>query len=74
MTSTPGEPSKTRTVHVWWKLTDDEEWVMPFHSYVNLTEGYSSEEDIPRILAIRFLSGVDDAERVVIHTIEEVEK
>lgn len=71
--TTPGEPSKTRTVRVKWRFLLDP--VEMFHlTRVNLTEGYSDEADIPKILAIRYLRSVEDAPYVEVEKVEELPK
>ena len=55
----------TRTVQVTWRTDTSSTVTTP----VSLTEGYTDEASIPRILAIAYLGGVDDASRIDIISI-----
>lgn len=67
-TVVPGNPGKTRTLWVGWINTATD---VRRTSSISLTEGYTDESDIPKILAISHLGGTDDAHLVKVVTVEE---
>lgn len=61
---------KTRTVLVTWNVLPE---CPPAKSRVTLIDGYTTEDDIPNILAVAYMAGVLDAKLIRVLKVEEID-